>query len=99
MYYDLLRTAWRKEPSQRRVLIYILEHTNLDNMTFSRSNGQIQRDLDLSQPTVTQAMRRIEELGAISRLPDWGWKVNVPMKKPSDADDLENNIMIANYGI
>lgn len=99
MYYDILRTAWKNEPSQRQVLIYILEHTNLDTMEFIRSNSQIQKDLCLSQPTVTKAMKRIEEIGAITKLPFHGWKVNVPMKRPEPGDDIENNVLITNYGL
>ena len=69
---------------QFEVLLYVIQHTDVDNKLFSRTYGQIERDVKVSQPTIAKVFRILQENGFIEKQGHSGWKVNVGLEKASD---------------
>lgn len=72
-------------PKSVRILVYLMEHTD-ENYIFSRTYKQIQKDLNVSQPTIASTLKKLQDAGSIEHLGGSSWKINL-LDCPSDTAD------------
>lgn len=44
-----------------KIVLYILQHTDVNTKIFSRTYNQIQKDLNVSQPTISKVFKTLKE--------------------------------------
>lgn len=74
----LLEKLFEKMPPSKsmQVFMYILEHIDEDGV-FSRTYAQIQKDTGASQPTISHALTKLQELGYIEKVGQSKWLVKI----------------------
>lgn len=72
-------------PKPVKILLYLMEHTDNDHV-FSRTYKQIQKDLNVSQPTIASTLKKLQSVGSITHLGGSSWKINL-LQEPSDTAD------------
>lgn len=63
-------------PKPVQILLYLMEHTD-DNKVFDRTYKQIQKDLNVSQPTIASTLKKLQSVGSIEHLGGSKWKINI----------------------
>lgn len=79
---DFLQVLGVLDSKQIDILIYILENTEQANNTFIGTYDKIQKDVNVSRPTVATVLKKLQEKGFITKVQNGVWQVsaNVMMK-------------------
>lgn len=71
--------------AQVQILLYLMQHVD-SNFVFSRTYKQIQKDLKVTEPTISSTLKKLQDAGSIEHLGGSRWKVNV-LEDGSDTCD------------
>lgn len=75
-------------PKSVQILLYLMEHTD-KNKVFSRTYKQIQKDLNVSQPTIASTLKKLQSVGSIEYLGGSKWKINLLAESSDSCDGME----------
>ena len=83
------------ESKQLDVLIYILEHTKQSDNTFIGTYDKISKDTNVSRPTISTIMKKLQNTNFIKKVQNGVWMVNpcIMMK----GNDHKKHMLISYY--
>lgn len=83
------------ESKQLDVLIYILEHTKQSDNTFIGTYDKISKDTNVSRPTISTIMKKLQNTNFIKKVQNGVWMVNpcIMMK----GNDHKKHMLVSYY--
>lgn len=65
---------------QWEVLMYIIEHTDIETKLFTRTYNQIEQDVQVSQATIAKVFKKLQDNHFIERKGNLGWVVKIRLE-------------------
>lgn len=92
---DFLSVLGILDSKQVDIFIYIVENTNQSNNTFIGTYKKIAKDLNVSEPTISKIMKKLQENGFVKKVQNGAWMVNpnILMK----GNDSKRQILLSYY--
>lgn len=87
------------DTARLRIVVYLLEHSDLENGRVEKSYAEICRALGVSYSVVAKTMTLLQKAGMIQSVGKGKWKWLIKMVEPiTEEDDEENfSLYLKNY--